>query len=349
MEALFKQHFWVVKALGLVLATGLGASAFSNAVGSSILLDGGEPEAETDGAAEGDEDEDLEFGDNPFTKSTTTGKKKTGLRSSALAAKDRAVDQILKRNVFCPSCAPIETAPMAGVAGFGTGADGASLIKPGEVKSSLPLRLTATMESTDPALSLATVYDTESGAAGLYGIGDSIRPGVVVTEVDLGLLHIRNNAALEYLEMGSGEIPPPKKPAEGAAAEEKPEEPPKPENAIEGAEDAIKCPSENLCVVERAFVEKLMANPALLAKQARIVPSTKDGESQGFKFYGIRKGSLPKLLGLKNGDMLTAVNGEALTSVDQAMALYAKLRRASNLNVTIVRKGQEITKEVQIQ
>src|SRR5690606_27611994 len=119
--------------------------------------------------------------------------------------------------------------------------------------------------------------------------------------------------------------------------------------AIPGAEDAINCPTENNCVVERKFVEQLMANPAMLAKQARIVPSQRNGETQGFKFYGIRRDSLPRMLGLKNGDMLTSVNGEELKSVDQAMGLALKLRRASNLSVTLVRKGETITKEIQIQ
>ena len=106
---------------------------------------------------------------------------------------------------------------------------------------------------------------------------------------------------------------------------------------------------ESLSVVERAFVEQLLANPALLAKQARIVPKQKDDEVLGYKLYGIRRGSLPKLLGLKNGDMITAVNGEELKGMDKAMALYTKLRRASNLSISIERKGQTVNKEIQIQ
>ena len=69
------------------------------------------------------------------------------------------------------------------------------------LRSNLPLRLQATMESDDPNLSLATVYDADSGAVGLYGVDDVLRPGVVVTGVDQGMLHLRNNAALEYLEI----------------------------------------------------------------------------------------------------------------------------------------------------
>jgi general secretion pathway protein C len=35
--------------------------------------------------------------------------------------------------------------------------------------------------------------------------------------------------------------------------------------------------------------------------------------------------------------------------MDKAMGLYTKLRRASNLSVSIERKGKIITKEIQIQ
>ena len=93
----------------------------------------------------------------------------------------------------------------------------------------------------------------------------------------------------------------------------------------------------------------VLSNPASLARQARVMPSLKDGETRGFKFYGIKPGSLPKLLNIKNGDLITSVNGTDLKSMDGAMSLYAKLRRANNLSVTIERKGETITKEITIQ
>jgi general secretion pathway protein C len=118
---------------------------------------------------------------------------------------------------------------------------------------------------------------------------------------------------------------------------------------IDGALEAISCDAEfTSCTVDKAFVEALLANPAQLTKQARIVPAVRDGETKGYKFYGIRPGSLPKLLGMKNGDLLTSVNGQQLESLDQAMDLYTKLRRASHLSVTIERKGQAVQKEIDI-
>ena len=98
-------------------------------------------------------------------------------------------------------------------------------------------------------------------------------------------------------------------------------------------------------MVERAFVEEILANPAKFAAQApRLMPAPEGG----FKVAGVRKNSLASKLGLKNGDVLLAVNGEALGGLDDAIGLVTKLRRASNLSVTIERKGASLEKHVEI-
>jgi general secretion pathway protein C len=348
MEALFKKYFWIVKTLGIAASTGLAASAITTQIGSRALLQTEEvaaEDADSDGEEAVDDDEEdakaprgVKFGATPFSASAS----KVG------AEKEKTGEKINTRNIFCPTCVPEEPVSADGpVADAGVAVGGAIL--PGEVRSTLPLQVMATMESVDPDLSFATVYDSENGIAGLYGRGDAIRPNVTVTGVDQGIVHLRNSTQLEYLQMG--EAPPP--PTKAKPADEKDDKDKEPEKKddriIDGAEESINCSSDDACTVDRAFVESLMANPAQLAKQARIVPSQKDGETQGYKLYGIRRGTIPKLLGFKNGDMLKAVNGEELTSVDKAMGLYTKLRRASNLSVTIERKGKSITKEITIQ
>jgi type II secretion system protein C len=359
MEALFKKYFWVIKTLGIATACGLMASALTTQVGARFLFDvesaAVEGEADSDDEA-GDDGEDGEDGEGVAKKSkglTFTDDAFGVTPSSTAKDKERVGERIRKHNLFCPTCVPEVPVAEAGASGGATGPVDASgrptgpVIQPGETKSKLPLRLMATMEAVDPEHSFATILDNEAGVSGLYGRGDLVRTGVVVMSIDQGLVHLRNNAALEYLELGD-DAPPPVV-AAAPKEDEKEEAKPEDDRSIPGAEEAINCPTEDTCTVERAFVEKLMANPALLAKQARIVPKQKDDEILGYKLYGIRRGSLPKLLGMKNGDMLTAVNGEELKSMDKAMGLYTKLRRASNLSVSIERKGKIITKEIQIQ
>jgi len=344
MEALFKKYFWVVQGIGLAVIAGLAASAVVTQLGTMFALDTDGASAEEEGDTDG-EDEDEDGIKTARKRLPSKSGSSFGGSSTLAAAKRKTAEDVEKYNIFCPSCVPeVEAAAVDAPVDLGR-PDG---IQPGEVKSSLALQLLATMESTEPDLSLATIYDADAQITGAYRRGNAVRSGVVIVGVDTGLVHLRNGAQLEYISVDD-EAPPAASPS--TVTPKKTDEQPKKESkyAIDGAEEAINCPDENTCVVERAFVEQLMSNPAMLAKQARIVPSQRDGETQGFKFYGIRRGSLPKLLGLKNGDMLTEVNGEEIRSVDKAMSLAMKLRRASNLSVTLVRKGKQITKEIQIQ
>ncbi|HUS63955.1 MAG TPA: type II secretion system protein GspC, partial [Kofleriaceae bacterium] len=89
--------------------------------------------------------------------------------------------------------------------------------------------------------------------------------------------------------------------------------------------------------------DRLLANPTDVAKSARVVPSVKDGQPNGFKLYAIRPSSLYARIGLLNGDTLTGVNGFDLTSVDKALEAYTHIRDASRLSVAITRRGTPIT------
>lgn len=326
MEALFKKYFWVIRLVGLAAVVAFAASAMSTQVGVSCLF---VDDDTTLGQVEEDDEEDEEdpMRNDAFMRSALTS------MGSGGGNKDSLAENIVKNNPFCPTCAPIDPAEEA-----------ATPVRPGEIKSSLPLELLATMEADDPLYSLATIRDTELNTLGPYAAKDELRPGVTIHEIGRGRVVLRNGAQLEYIEMGSEPPPPPKEKAKSKNDDDKAK---KNKNAIDGAEEAIDCKGDT-CTVDREFVENILNNPGLLAKQARVVPAIKDGETRGFKFYGIRPGSLPKLLGLKNGDLLTNVNGNDLTSLDQAMGLYTKLRRASHLSVTIERKGKTIQKEVDI-
>ncbi|MCH9681922.1 MAG: hypothetical protein K0V04_10850 [Deltaproteobacteria bacterium] len=120
------------------------------------------------------------------------------------------------------------------------------------------------------------------------------------------------------------------------------------EDELEDALAGIKCASMEHCTIERSYLDTLMANPALLSRQARVVPSQRDGVTRGYKLYGIRRDSLPKLLHIKNGDMLTKINGKNLTSIDEAMAGFGELRTATKLEIELERKGEMITRTIEI-
>lgn len=339
MEAVFKKYFWLVKAVGIAMVTALAANAATTELGTRIVAGANQTGLEGEEGAEAGQGESeggsaFDFGKSLFGAGGGDSKP----ARKAPPNKTGVATAIHERNIFCPTCQPEEELPL-GEGETAEAVDG----RP----SSLPLKLMATMESTDERFSLATIFDEDSQIAGVYGLGDTVRPQVSVSSIERGLVYLHNNKVTEYLELKDA-----KSPKKRARPKAKPKAAQKRDKKglryVEGSEESIDCPNENLCVVERQFVEKLMSNPAMLARQARVIPAMKDGETKGFKFYGIRKDSLPRLLGLKNGDMLLNVNGEELTSMDKAMSLYTKLRHASNLSVTIERRGETISKEIQI-
>jgi general secretion pathway protein C len=59
--------------------------------------------------------------------------------------------------------------------------------------------------------------------------------------------------------------------------------------------------------------------------------------------YAIRPSSVYAKLGLANGDTLQAINGFELTSADKALEVYTKLREATSLQVSVTRRGKDMT------
>lgn len=88
------------------------------------------------------------------------------------------------------------------------------------------------------------------------------------------------------------------------------------------------------------------AREALIAcseSHLRLVPSFVQGKPEGFKVFGIRQGGVVDLLGVKNGDVVTAVNGQSLATAEQALAAAALLKTAAEVKLTVRREGEPRT------
>ena len=100
--------------------------------------------------------------------------------------------------------------------------------------------------------------------------------------------------------------------------------------------------------VNRSLVDNLLSNQAALMRSARVVPHEQNGQVVGVKLYGIRRKSVLGQLGLQNGDLLRTINGYDMSSPDSALEAYSRLRSASNLSVTITRRGRPMTVDYNI-
>lgn len=100
--------------------------------------------------------------------------------------------------------------------------------------------------------------------------------------------------------------------------------------------------------ITRARVDEWLGSSATLMKAARIVPAQKDGATQGFKLYAIRRTSPLHALGFKNGDLVTELGGRALTSATSAMEAFTDLRKAKKVSVVLERKGKSMVKQIDV-
>ncbi len=110
--------------------------------------------------------------------------------------------------------------------------------------------------------------------------------------------------------------------------------------------DGIEEKGERVWVISRKALDAWLGNVVCLTRQARIIPSIKDGKPRGFKLYGIRKASLWATLGLKNGDEILRVAGLPMTKPDEALAIYQKIKTAAEaepVEVVLVRRGHTLT------
>jgi general secretion pathway protein C len=105
---------------------------------------------------------------------------------------------------------------------------------------------------------------------------------------------------------------------------------------------------ENEFVIERPEVDKAMENLNQLFTQIRAVPHFQDGKASGFRLFAIRQDSLFEKIGLKNGDIISRINGNELTDPARAMSLIQELRGEGRITVDVNRNRQPTTLSYEI-
>lgn len=102
----------------------------------------------------------------------------------------------------------------------------------------------------------------------------------------------------------------------------------------------IQNPSDQNITIARSQINNAIQNINDLMRQVKIRPHFLNGKPDGLFISNIQQDSIFAELGLKNGDILTGVNGENIQSVDDALKLYQELKSSSDVAVQIKRKGE---------
>jgi general secretion pathway protein C len=87
----------------------------------------------------------------------------------------------------------------------------------------------------------------------------------------------------------------------------------------------------------------LTQNVAQLSDIIRPTPYFVDGQQQGYRVYPGRNRAQFSALGLRPGDLIKDIDGQALSDPSQAMQIFQSLGSADEVSVTVERDGQPET------
>lgn len=205
----------------------------------------------------------------------------------------------------------------------------------------LPFQLLGTVLDSGGGRSFAIFEDSEARKQVLVFVGESPRPGAVLSAVERNravfLRDGREEAIERTRERGASPAGAPPPPGRAVA-------PPRIEGAPAGDLPInVRQTGANSYVVDRRELDAAVGNFSQLATQVRMVPNFSDGKPDGFRLFNIRPNSLFSRLGLANGDIIRRVNGLEISGAEQAMQAFVQLREAANINLDLTRANRNLT------
>jgi general secretion pathway protein C len=103
--------------------------------------------------------------------------------------------------------------------------------------------------------------------------------------------------------------------------------------------------SDKAVFVKRNEIKYFTKNYKKIWDNIKIDEVVKDKHLEGFKVKTIKKNSIFSKIGLKEGDIITAVNNKELKSISQVFKLYNNIDKLDSIKITL-KRGNE-TKELE--
>jgi general secretion pathway protein C len=212
----------------------------------------------------------------------------------------------------------------------------------GSPATTLAMILRGTLADRDPAAGIAVISDGERGERA-FRAGEDIAGGVKLARVyadHVVLLHegVEETLTLtrdQNLQPGNIVRPPSPNNARSARA-----------NAAAGGASSPAASSASATQTTQApadwqqTVDRLRQNPDELAKRVQIVPVLDGGRLTGVRVSAGADMALINQMGLRAGDIVTAVNGAPVDSIARGQQIVDSLRNAASARVTVLRDGK---------
>jgi len=106
--------------------------------------------------------------------------------------------------------------------------------------------------------------------------------------------------------------------------------------------------SEDTASTLTAVRDQVLQDPSRASEYIRVQPASQDGQMRGYRIYPGRDRQLFSNVGLRPGDLVTAVNGIELDNAQKALQMLNDLSRATTFSLTVERGGQVQTVNVSL-
>jgi type II secretion system protein C len=210
------------------------------------------------------------------------------------------------------------------------------------------LRLRGTIVQNRPEDSFAVLEVTQSGKQGLYRVGDQVE-GMEILRVLPEWVEIREGGSVVRLAMTKPES------ATGSAAASRREA-----AQVSAAESSstrlgvwpsrrgggarvARMIGANSYIIDRDSLNEGLSDLTAVMSQVKVQPFVKDGEPYGFQVSSIAPGSLVMELGLRNHDVVLAINGAPIRQPEDVIGLYQQFQQLDTVRLEIERGGRPVT------
>lgn len=221
--------------------------------------------------------------------------------------------QLVERDMFCSRCVPGGLTPAGDLA-------------------MVQAILIATSLGREPRATLAIPATAVQGAwaigEAIPGLGRLDRVGATWAEI---LDRAGRRGRLSLLDAAAGRGP----------------DTAMPERAPAAWDGRIRSIDDQTYEVDRSLVRELVTG-VMRPGSLRLIPSFDHGTLTGIRLFGATAGSIPAAIGLVNGDVLVAINGAPIQSVQQLLDLYAGLDQLTAVELSGTRRGQPLTRTLRL-
>lgn len=190
--------------------------------------------------------------------------------------------------------------------------------------TNLNLKLKGTIAATEEGAARAIIADA-SNKETVYAIKDTISRGVTLHAVERERVILNQSGRLTALEL-------PKEFKSGGAT-----------TRVANSNSVRASAPTPPAGASSSIRETLTQNAASLTDVIRPQPYFSGGQQKGYRIYPGRDRKQFADLGLRPGDLVTAINGTPMTDPRQGMQVFRSLGDATSVTVTLERNGQPQT------